>query len=262
MKILIIDRDTAAIQLLAGHLQQAGHTVASQVVRKDAMDLLEREDFDVVFIDPAPLTSVRPITLPLRWEQRNNYPYLIQISHELNVPDAVHCGLNDVVSKPLHWPQVAEKLENAKELIGFMAHLQGGEQIQSDGTIFGKRSFGQLMLSALDRTYRYAEQAYLLMIQVHGLQGRPEMQEKLAHYLTRLHRLSDFLGRTDADVYALLILRPAIDTEPLDAADRFHIALQDFQQAHPELPQLSFNLTLRLLPSGSLVRHYDLPSGR
>lgn len=254
MHILIIDRDRLNCQLLQNRLEAEGHTVVVESVRKTAMDLINAQRFDVVMIDPAPLPSVRQVALPLRWEQREDYLYLLLLGHEeQDVSEIVRSGMNDMVVKPVDWQQFDMAMNNAARLTQFMNRLRDGDRHFSDTRIFGQRAFYQLVLSALDRAYRYSEQAYLLLIRVintdglteaYGVEKTQEIIDSLGHYLSRLHRMSDFLGHTEQNEYVLLLLRPAVDTEPQDAADRFAIALQEFQAQLniPVLPQLQIEL--------------------
>ena len=55
MKILLIDRDPLATQLLQSRLQGMGHDVVVDPVRKTALEKVSHESFDVILIDPAPL---------------------------------------------------------------------------------------------------------------------------------------------------------------------------------------------------------------
>lgn len=272
MKILIIDRDPLATQLLQSRLQNDGHEVMTEPVRKVALEMLAQDKFDVILIDPAPLPSVRQVTLPLRWEQTSHYFYIIQVSHAIEADEVTQAGLNDTIAKPFDWQDVQAKMANAQRLTGLMHHLQESAEIHSDGVIFGKRAFYQLVLSALDRAYRYDERAFLMHIGVSnwsGLQARldqtrlKELHQKIERFLSSLHRRSDFLGHLDVAEYSLLILRPAVSSEPLDAVDRFGIALRDFQQelgqqGFGSAEQPHFNLQLWSLPSAEIIRDYRL----
>lgn len=262
MKILIVDRDRLTSQLLQNRLESEGHEVVAEPVRKEALDKVAHENFDVVIIDPAPLPSARPMTLPLRWEQRSGYFYLILMGHESKPEEVVHCGLNDQIIKPFDWQEVSAKLANAQRMNHFMRRLCETEEIQSDTVVFGKRAFYQLVLSALDRSYRYGEQAFLLVIRitnpeviaaVAGEAGLRDTINAAGEYLSKLHRRSDFLGHTDVSEYILLLLRPAVDTEPQDATDRFAIALRDFQEQFAADARPEFAVELWALPSGAVA---------
>lgn len=263
MHIIIVDRDRISAQILQTRLEEAGHSVVVEAVRKTALDMLQNQDFDVVMIDPAPLPSVRQFVLPLRWEQSTVYLYMVLLSHELhNESDVVRNGMNAQLVKPYDWQQCDVVLYNASRFTDFMKRLRASRQHMSDSHIFGQQAFYQLVLSALDRAYRYGEQAYLLSISLMNVQNISQRLgdaavdafiDELGTYLSHLHRMSDFLGRTDRGEYVLLLLRPAVDTEPQDAADRFALALNDFiaQASLPIKPAI--DVELWALPSSQVV---------
>lgn len=270
MKILIVDRDRLASQLLQHRLETEGHEVIVEPVRKTAFELLEQQAFDIIAIDPAPLPSARQFTLPLRWEPRAGYLYFIQLGHDMNRDEVIRCGLNDLISKPFDWQEVDPKIRNAARLTQFMRRLNAEEDVQHDNKlVFGKRAFSKLVISALDRACRYGEQGYLLVISLTNLdniiQSRGEetarnMLNLVENYLRKLHRLSDFLGRTDRSEYTLLLLRPAVDTEPQDAAERFGIALREFQTQFDPAMMPKFNIALWELPSARIMTESSLDS--
>jgi PleD family two-component response regulator len=262
MKVLIVDRDPLTAQLLQNRLENDNHQVVVEPVRKTALEMLTHTEFDIIAIDPAPLPTARQVTLPLRWEQRDNYFYLIQLGHEPDPQEVVRCGLNDMIAKPFDWQDVQRKMVNAERLIDFMRRLRETDDIATTGMTFSKRSFYKLVLSALDRAYRYGEQAYLLMIRINNLEAIAQrsgpaaaqsLLDMTGTYLTKLHRMSDFLGRTDQAEHALLLLRPAVDTEPQDAAERFTIAMREFQAqlTGPDRPE--YAIELWALPSAAVL---------
>lgn len=267
MRILIIDRDTIAAQPLVNYLEGAGYRVTHETVRKTALDRFHAEHFDVIFVDPAPLPSVREFTMPLRWEQKEDYFYMILSGHHFDTYDVVHSGMNARISKPYDFADIERKLIDAKRLIGFMNGLSHGEGSLTDSRIFGQRALYQLVLSALDRAYRYNEQAFLLMIgipnldrivQRHGAETVPQLMTALGDFLSKLHRLSDFLGRDNEGNYVLLILRPAADSEPYDAIDRFRTALEDFRDRIELQVKPDFRLALWSLPNAGIEQEFLL----
>ncbi len=254
MKILIVDRDRLASQLLQNRLESEGHQVTVEPVRKAAFELFEQQPFDIVAFDPAPLPSARQVTLPLRWEQRVDYPYLIQLGHDIDPVEVVRCGLNDAIAKPFDWKEVVDKVANAKRLTDYMNRLTRTSEVKSVSEfVFGKRTFCKLVLSALDRACRYGEQGFLLIIRLenldfisqrHGEAKAMQMLGEVENYLGKLHRLSDFLGHTETSEYTLLLLRPAVDTEPQDALERFSIALREFQARYNGMDTPNFPIEL------------------
>lgn len=267
MNILIVDRDTVAVQPLITYLEGAGYTVVHETVRRAATERLNHEHFPVIILDPAPLPSAREFTMPLRWEQKDNYAYMILAGHDFDENTVVHNGMNAHISKPYDFEEVERKLADARRLIAFMDGLRHGEGALTDSHIFGQRALFQLALSALDRAYRYNEKAFLLVITVtnqsqivdrHGAEVGTQLTGAIGDFLSKLHRLSDFLGRDDQGNHVLLILRPAADSEPFDAIDRFRTALEDFQDRVDLQTRPDFQLELWSLPAAMLEQEFTL----
>ena len=269
MKILIIDRDRTAAQVLQGKLQQEGHQVVIEPVRKAASDLLAQESFDCVFIDPAPLPSAKPFTMQLRWEQRERYQYLVLMGYEPDSQEILRAGLNAILPKPIDTSLINEIAENAGRLVHFSHKVQYEPEIQPlDEQMFGRRSMAQLMLSALDRTYRYGEQAFLLKITLAnalaleekwGLERLNQLRQDFMAAIGQMRRLSDLLGRTDEDECVLLMQRPWQPNEPKDAAERFAVVLNEFREDPANQARGAiFNLELWELPSAAVTMRMEL----
>ena len=269
MKILIIDRDRNAVQGLQSKLMQAGHHVEIETVRKTAMERLAQENFDCIFIDPAPLASAREITLRLRWEQRLRYQYLVLLGHQPDPQEVMRAGLNFILAKPVDLEQVDPILENATRLLEFAHKLQDKPEVTPlDERMFGRRAMAQLIHSALDRTYRYGEQAFLLkinlvnaeqLLQNIGPERLAKLRHNFMHYIGEIRRLSDLLGHTDTDECVLLMQRPWQPHEPKDATERFAAALNDFRDDPAnDAMGAEFILSLWDLPSASVVTEIGL----
>jgi PleD family two-component response regulator len=267
MRILIVDRDLAAAEALQNHLQSRGHEVVHETVRRGAQERLASEKFEIIFIDPAPLPTVREFTLPLRWNQHDEYFYLILTGHEVNDDTVLRSGMNAKLAKPYNPAEIDRVMLDATRLIEFMALLRTGQAIQANDRIFGQRAFHQLILSALDRTYRYHEQAFLLVIRLTNFEDiiqrcgealAGQVLQELGNFLSKLHRLSDFLGHSGYDEYMLLILRPGADSEPQDAVDRFETALRDFQDQITLPVKPCFEVSLWMLPSAEMTVRKEL----
>ena len=150
MKVLIVDRDELTIQLMSSRLEPIGHKVIDESVKNTAIERLEKEEFDVIFIDPAPLTSARPMILNLR-KAAANYPYIIQMGNEIEKKEAIQSGANDCLSKPVDPEKLDIQLENAKYLTRLISRIgDDKEDFPSAGGIIAKSAFNQLFLSAID----------------------------------------------------------------------------------------------------------------
>ncbi|HTK86063.1 MAG TPA: diguanylate cyclase, partial [Patescibacteria group bacterium] len=199
---------------------------------------LEKETFDTVFFDPAPLNNARPLVLGIRRSVRN-YPYIVLMSLDMKREDAIKSGANDVMTKPLDASGLDTMMANADRLTALMKRLgDETEDFPSAGGVIAKSAFNQLFLSAIDRADRYAERSFLVFI---GIRNRQKAVEtyggyaveyataKLSQYLVRLRRQSDIIAQTGKSEYCLMLQRPQYETEPIEAANRFAAALEKLE---------------------------------
>jgi PleD family two-component response regulator len=233
MKILIIDNDIAASNLLKSRLLPMGHVV--EIIEKnDDMDKAISDGWDVIMFDPSPLTTLRPTILGIRRANRRN-AYLIMLSKTLEFQEALTSGFNDFLAKPIDMNSMLDKIDHAVTLIAIQRHLNDDKiDFPSAGGVIAKSAFNQLFLACMDRADRYGEIAHIVFI---SIDNYPEIvaeagsyeanlvSAKLAHHLVRLRRQSDIISQIKENEYALLLLRPMTESEPLEAAHRFAEAL-------------------------------------
>lgn len=267
MRILIVDRDELSSKMLASKLIAEGHEVVEQVSKNDALDMVTREHFDVLMIDPSPLTSPRPVILNIR-RNIKNYPYIFLLSENTTLEEAIKSGTNDLLVKPLDVSGLPEKIASAAILSDLVQRIgDDSEDFPSAGGVIAKSAFNQLFLSALDRADRYGEKSYVLFIAIENVVELQSMDgpyvaeyalAKLSQLLVKLRRQSDIIGQTAKAEYALLLQRPMYETEPEEAAARFAEAMQE---AVPGMASgaTGIRLSLRLieLPTGKTYKSYD-----
>ncbi len=266
MKILIVDRDRLASQMIHSRLSAQGHQVVEETVKNDALERLSRESFDAVFIDPAPLTNPRPVILGIR-RSVNDYPYIVLMSHESSQEDAIRAGTNDILKKPVDIEGLDKKVTNARRLVELVRRMgDESEDFPSAGGVIAKSAFNQLFLSAIDRADRYGERTYVVFISVcnyydiiekDGPYAADFSVAKMCQNLVRLRRQSDIIGQTGKNEYALLLQRPQFETEPVEAANRFAESLckaDDIVSSGSIQPQIAIELIN--VPIGEmLIRH-------
>lgn len=271
MKILIVDHDEVAVQMIKTRLEPLGHQVFEEKAKNNAVDRVSQEEFDVIFLDPAPLTSARPIVLNIRRSVRN-YPYIILLAGDSSQEEAVKSGMNDYLPKPIDAQALEAKMKNAERLIDLVTRIgDDSEDFPSAGGVIAKSAFNQLFLSAIDRADRYGEKTYLLFIfmsnyqDIHDMDG-PYAAEyavaKLSQYLVLLRRQSDIIGQTAKFEYALMLQRPQYETEPVEAANRFAESLSGFEDIVSS-GSAPVEITVRLLdiPTGQAVVEHVLTPG-
>lgn len=238
MKILVIDRDSLSTQLLKPRLEAKGHVIIEEPVKNNALAMLEKENFDTVLFDPAPLNNPRPIVLGIRRAVRN-YPYVVMMSQDIDREQALKSGANEVIAKPLDANKFDHILENGGRMLDLLKRIgDESEDFPSAGGVIAKSAFNQLFLSAVDRADRYGERSYLVFIgiknfqevyQMDGPQAAGYSAAKLSQYLVRLRRQSDIIAQTGKAEFCLMLQRPQYETEPMEAANRFGEALSQLQ---------------------------------
>lgn len=265
MQVLVIDRDELAANLIKSRLEPVGHRVAIQADKSaEALDSISKENWDVIFIDPSPLTNPKPLVQSLRRNMRR-YPYTILLSSTLGLAEALTSAMNDALAKPVDPSLLDTHLANAARLSGIMRHMgDDSEDFKSAGGVIAKSAFNQLFLSCIERADRYGENSFLLYITMSNYtstidrDGEVEadiMVAKMAKHLVRLRRQSDIIGQTRRNEYVLLMQRPAYESEPVDAANRFAEALSKCTDIIGGSPLLEAEMTVSLidLPTASLV---------
>lgn len=274
MKILLIDRDALTTQALRQKLEAKGHIVVEESVKNNAIDRLGREEFDVIFFDPAPLNNARPVILGIRRSVRN-YPYIVMVSQDIDQTEALKSGANDIMDKPVDPSAIDTILDNAVRLTTLIKRIgDDSEDFPSAGGVIAKSAFNQLFLSAIDRADRYGEQSCLVFIGIENykdilnLDGRYAADyaaARLSQYLVRLRRQSDIIAQTGKSEYCLMLQRPMYETEPVDAANRFAEALKKLDDiCASELVRVTVYVRLIAVPAGSqiiehLVEHCKNP---
>lgn len=272
MKILVIDRDTLATQLVRSRLEAMGHNVVEEPVKNNAIARLEREDFDAVFFDPAPLNNARPVVLSIRRAVRN-YPYVVLMSQDMDRSEALKSGANDIMVKPLDGMDLERMVKNAQRLTALIRRIgDESEDFPSAGGVIAKSAFNQLFLSCIDRADRYGERSFLLFIEiknytellnVDGKYAAEYAVAKLSQYLVRLRRQSDIIAQTGRGEFCLMLQRPLYETEPMEAANRFGEALAKFSDVVPsDSANVDLSVTLIDLPVGALLAEHTTKLSR
>lgn len=263
MKVLIIDRDELNNKMLSSKIEGIGHQVQVETVKNNAIDHLSRESFDVVFVDPSPLTNARPLILNIR-RTLGSYVYVVLVHDASAEIDFKSSGANFTITKPYDLEQVEKILTSAARINNCITKL-GDDSVDypSAGGVIAKSAFNQLFLSAIDRADRYNESSYAVFIDVSNYLDMLENDgpyyadfavAKMSQHLADIRRQSDIIGQTGKNEYALLLQRPQYETEPVDAANRFAEELSKLKSIKESVesdPEIKVRLIE--LPSGKKV---------
>lgn len=270
MKILVIDRDALVSQMIATRLEGEGHEVVVEAMKNEGLERVGADNFDIIFIDPAPMKDARAMVLNIRRAARN-YPYIFLLSTDegIKIEDAVQMGCNDFIAKPLDGEDLHLKVTNAKRLNDMFENLgDTQEDFPSAGGVISKSAFNQLCLSAMERGGRYNELAFILSIYVEDYKDIKSLDgayvadyivSKMAHHMVRLRRLSDIIGQIGKDEYAILLQRADDMSEGIEAAKRFAATFDEINDfLPPEAKRATLRVRLTHLPSGATPFDYGL----
>lgn len=272
MKILIVDRDEMSAQLTSTKLKNLGHEVSEETVKNDAIEKLATDGFDVLLVDPAPLTSARNIMLSVR-RNAGRYTYCLLMSSEGGEEHALSEGMNGFLPKPVDTNLLEEKIQYASCLSDLIDRIgDDSEDFPSAGGVIAKSAFNQLFLSALDRANRYAEQTYVLFISLDNYQEIYDLDgayaadyvvAKLSQSLVRMRRQSDIIGQTAKYEHALLLLeRRSHESEPVEAANRFAHSFSEMHDLSGDAKTpVKIKVQLIALPVGRAVVEHVVSVG-
>jgi hypothetical protein len=259
MKILIIDNDVVSSNLMKSRLVPLGHIV--EITEKnDNYEQIIQEGWDVICLDPSPLTTLRPLVMNIRRANRRSV-YMILTSNSLGFEDALGYGFNNFMKKPIDMSAFLDEIDFAGSLMSLQKHLSSDkDDFPSAGGVIAKSAFNQLFLSCLDRADRYGEISHVIFITIDnynqlsteaGPYDANLVSAKLANQLVKLRRQSDIIAQTRENEYALLLLRPMSESEPLEAAHRFAESLSKCTDIafDPRYP-VHIRVLLMRLPTG------------
>lgn len=268
MRVLIVDQDSLSSKLVRSKLEEHGHQVTEVIKRDEGIKALEAKSFDVVFIDPSPATTVQPFVVNARRAARR-YIYIILMSSDAELSEALKSGCNDMLAKPLDAEALNKKQKNAERMVNLIRDMgDASEDFPSAGGVIAKSALNQLFLSAMDRGNRYGDESFVLFFSITNYQDILEMDGKksadfssamLARHLVKVRRQSDIIGQTRKYEYALLLQRPENRQEPIEAAARFAQSLGetgDITAGNPAKADISIRLIE--LPTGANLAEHQI----
>lgn len=261
MKILVIDRDQMTAQMVSNRLAAEGHEVVVEAIKNEGLERVEKEVFDVVFIDPSPMRDARAMALNIR-RSAKKYPHIIFMTADEGVTanEVMQMGCNDFVRKPFDQQDIKLKIENAQRLRDLFKNLgDTSEDFPSAGGIISKSAFNQIFLSAMDRAGRYNESSFIISISISnykdikthdGAYFADYAVSKLAKHMVYLRRQSDIIGQTASEQYSIW-LQTKDKKEAIDAAKRFAVALEEMSDFQPsDGRDINIYISLTHLPTG------------
>lgn len=272
MKVLIIERDEVAAQLLKSKLIPMGYEVFVEINKNEGLARLSQERFDILFLDPSPLKSGRSAVFDIR-RTAHNYSYIFLTMPEIQQTQALRDGFNDVFPKPFATSELEKKMKDAERMLKLMKQMgDDSTDFPSSGGVIAKSAFNQLFLSGIDRAGRYGEKTYILFISVanydellklDGKQGADYTAAMLSKQLVLTRRQSDIIGQIAKNEYALMLQRPSHDNEPIEATNRFaETVANGILNESQNIGPAQIRLSLLDIPVGSKVKEHVLTIAR
>ena len=258
-----------AAQLIEQRLEAFGHEIVYEPSKNEAIERLGSESFDAVLVDPAPLNTARPFVISVRRALPRQFVYIMLMSYDAKRTDAVNCGMNDALPKPLDTDRLPVFVDNAKRMGDLISRLadESTDYPNANG-ILGKSAMNQLLLTALDRADRYGEQSFMMFISLRNMAavraslgdaGVEAMVVGIGGYMGKVRRQSDIAGRTGPGEFGSLILRPIRETEPHDAAARFaEILTRDRNGLAVDGVLPEFDVRLVNVPTGDVQAKFEI----
>ena len=278
MRCLIIDRDRQNAQTLADTLEEKGHEPEVFTTKKQGLAAMETEYHEVVFLDPAPEPTARPIVLAMRRIRPKYYPFIVLTGRDINDESALKSGLNRALNKPFgDLSDLDNILHCAENLTNIMNDL---EVDNTSGTltppIMPKPLYKDLMFNAMDRADRYGERSALIDFTIDSSEGSGEgsgedsgegsgapvdqdVLERLKKKMLESRRQSDIICETGSNRYSFLVLRPAKLSEAVDGARRYFDMIRHEEAINPAgSGNLHLTISVTELPTGECSFHQTL----
>lgn len=268
MKILVVDRDDITANLIKSRAEPMGHYVLIHPEKGEKLDHTLRQEWNLVMIDPAPMTAIRPLVMGIKRNLRSS-SHIVLMSDSIGEREAIDSGCNDLLSKPLDRSKIEPLINRADFMTQLTAHLSNDKiDFPSAGGVISKSAYNQLFLSCIDRAGRYGEGSYTIFFTINNYNaiitesGEYEasmVSAKLARHLVRIRRQSDIIAQIRENEYALLLLKTMTDSEPMEATHRFIEFLGRCTDL-PATPYMDVDITVALvsLPHGEKVVEHKL----
>lgn len=263
MKVLVIDRDRDNCEQMQSILQNSGATVTCEPIKNTAMEMIKKEPYDVIFLDPTPQNEMRPFIMGVR-RSTNSFPPVIIMAHQgLTRQEVMAAGGNDLLTKPFDQAQLVKVASGAQRITDLSRLMADeSEDFPSKEGIIAKSAFNQLFITCLDRADRHGEQSFLIFITIANLDeiaakdGAEEAKKvamNLRKIISRTRRTSDIAGHIRQAEFCILLLRPSRDDEHLLAANRFGEAMKENHDLIATSPTKAIvKVSLLAIPNGEI----------
>lgn len=164
MRILIVDDDEIALDVLAQSLMDAGHEVEAARDGAEALTMLHRADFRLVISDwEMPLLNGIEFCRRVRQEEFAGYIYIILLTSRdgtKSVVEALSAGADDFLTKPFNAAELRVRIRSAERMLSLetrdvaifaMAKLAESRDPETGAHLERVRAYSRLIARHLER---------------------------------------------------------------------------------------------------------------
>jgi DNA-binding NtrC family response regulator len=139
-KVLLVDDEKEFTSILSQRLETRGLTVQSAANGKEALEKIQEESFDVIFLDLVMPEMNGLETLQQIKKDRPDMQVILLTGHAdlKSGVDAIKMGAQDFLEKPADIQQLMEKIKEAHSQKAILIEQQAEEQIK---TILGTKGW-------------------------------------------------------------------------------------------------------------------------
>lgn len=127
MNILLVEDDQVTLRLLKTKTEQWGYNVQTAPNGLEALDIIQREDIDIVVSDwLMPVMDGLELCRQIRANESSHYIYLIIISAQdtrRDIVQALSGGIDDFIVKPINIEELKVRIEIGARIIGLDKEL-------------------------------------------------------------------------------------------------------------------------------------------
>jgi diguanylate cyclase (GGDEF)-like protein len=237
LDVCIVEDDPDQRALLSREIQRHGYTVAAVGNVADGLALVRARCPKVCFIDyELPDGTGLDLVPQLRQDPDLAMSFLVLItahgSYELN-EQAIACGADDYLSKPLKSPDVVGRLRAGVRMWDFQQRLRGAAVTDGLTGLYNHDHINRLLVHELNRSRRYGHSMAMMMIDLdyfkvvndtYGHLVGNDVLEETSRIIRENIRAVDIAGRFGGEEFAI-ILPEATAADAARLAERIRRAM-------------------------------------
>jgi diguanylate cyclase (GGDEF)-like protein len=221
LKVLIIEDHPDQRDLLAIVLQREGYQVATAANGVEALEQLERDNFQIVLSDiMMPKMDGFELIKNIRSNPALKAIYVILITARIQDGDRVRgldLGADDYITKPFSFSELLARVRVGTRVVKYQRHLEHQTQIDSLTGLYNRRAMEEKFHDEFERAKRYNHALSVLILDIdnfktindtYGHHGGDTALIKIAEVLRGKTRQSDFSARFGGEEFVLVLPKP------------------------------------------------------